>query len=208
MFKKYTNDALLVLINSNNISKNQNFEIIHSGHLLMAIINHSKIANQILFEIHKITKKEIEHEVLDILLNPDTEPIIKYSTLKFNFSKRILRIIKNANIEASNFTNIYVSVEHILLALLLEDNGSAIIALERSSIFPISSIRLDLMEELHKNNYFVTSRALPYDRFSTNLNEFIRDTEFRFLNKNTLLSKPHASQASSWHAKLAQDRSS
>lgn len=188
MFKKYTNDALLVLINSNNISKNQNFEIIHSGHLLMAIINHSKIANQILFEIHKITKKEIEHEVLDILLNPDTEPIIKYSTLKFNFSKRILRIIKNANIEASNFTNIYVSVEHILLALLLEDNGSAIIALERSSIFPISSIRLDLMEELHKNNYFVTSRALPYDRFSTNLNEFIRDTEFRFLNKNTLLS--------------------
>ena len=74
------------------------------------------------------------------------------------FSSQLSRIIYNAGTECIGFQQIFVDSEHLLLAILLESNGSAIMILHELGIDPIM-IRKELLLAMIKE----TEHPLPFN---------------------------------------------
>ena len=175
MFNNYTIDSLKVIKNAKKIASERNYCYTHSGHLLLSIIKAEKsIASRVLCKIYSIREVEIKTEVIDILTHNTSSSI----EMSFAFSPRTLRIISNARSEAHGLKQNFISVDHLLLALLLEDTGSGIIALNRCSVSDLINIRITLIQEMEEASNTPFPAKIPLNRIPINFNEFIFDTEF------------------------------
>ena len=178
MFNNYSIGSLRVIKNAKRIAVKQNFYQVHSGHLLLSIINAKKsIASKILCQMYIINEKEIKTEIIDILAHNISLP--KKSSFNCStFSPRILRIVANARAEAHGLKQNFISTDHLLLALLLEDTGSGIIALSRCSVSDLANIRITLIQKMEEVSTTSFPFKIPLNRTPINFNEFIFDKEF------------------------------
>jgi ATP-dependent Clp protease ATP-binding subunit ClpA len=122
MFNKYTIGSLRVIKNAKKIAVKQNFHQMHSRHLLLSIINAKEsIASKMLCEMYLVNELEIKTKIINILVH-NTDLPIKTSLNCSAFSPKTLRIFTNARIEAHKLEQNFISVNHLLLALLLEND--------------------------------------------------------------------------------------
>jgi ATP-dependent Clp protease ATP-binding subunit ClpB len=178
MFNNYNIDSLRVIKEAKKIAGEQNFCYTHSGHLLLAIMrSRVSIASEILCKMYSIQEAEIKTEVIDILTH-NTSSSIKMSSNYRVYSPRVLRIIANARTEAHGLKQNFISINHLLLALLLEDTGSGIMALSRSSVSDLGNIRITLLHKMEEFSNTSFPVKIPLYRIPINFNEFIFDKEF------------------------------
>jgi ATP-dependent Clp protease ATP-binding subunit ClpA len=177
IFYNYSTRSLKVIKNARIIAVKQNFCQVHSGHLLLSIINAKEsIASKILCKMYLVNEVEIKTEVINILALNKSLPI-KTSLNCSVFSSQTLRVFTKARTEARKLKQNFISVDHLLLALLFETGGSAIVALCRCGyVFDLPDIRATLIEKMDK--FRIASISAKTPRFILNKKFHLKLTKY------------------------------
>jgi len=152
IFYNYTYSAIKAIKNARKITEGQNFYYVHSGHLLLSIINTKEsLASKILCKDYLISEVKVKLEIIDIL-TWDMSLLVKRGFKCSNFSPRTRRIFANARTEARRSKQNFISVDHLLLALLFETSGSAIVSLYRCGFrYDLPYVRTELVQKMKKS---------------------------------------------------------
>jgi ATP-dependent Clp protease ATP-binding subunit ClpA len=152
IFYNYTYSAIKAIKNAKKIAREQNFYYVHSGHLLLSIINTKEsLASKILCKDYLISEVKVKLEIIDIL-TWGMSLLVKRGFKCSNFSPRTRCIFANARTEAHRSKQNFISVDHLLLALLFETRGSAIVSLCRCGFrYDLPYMHTELVQKMKKS---------------------------------------------------------
>ncbi len=123
------------LINqASQLALSRNHQQIDTPHLLLAMLEQEGTLIEPLFKRLEINKENLQNEVENLLRNiPQVEGGAQY------ISEDLRKVLTQASKESQNFKDEYISVEHVLLALLeiKTDITPALKTLDKSRILPI-----------------------------------------------------------------------
>ena len=128
MFERFTESARKVILLSQKEAKNLRHNYIGTEHLLLGLIAENEgLAAKVLKE-RNVTLERARQELVKVLGPvPENEKNIEI----LGYTPRTKRIFELAIVEARELNNNYVGTEHLLLGLLEENEGVAIVVLNR-----------------------------------------------------------------------------
>ncbi len=128
MFERFTESARKVILLSQKEAKNLKHNYIGTEHLLLGLLAEGDgLASKVLKE-RNITLERARQEVIKVLGQvPDSEEDIEI----LGYTPRTKRIFELAIVQARDLKNNYVGTEHLLLGLIEENEGVAIVVLNR-----------------------------------------------------------------------------
>jgi ATP-dependent Clp protease ATP-binding subunit ClpC len=145
MFEKFTERARKVMSLSRQSAQEENSELIGTEHILIGLINEGGgVACKVLKNLNVDPNKVMEE--VKKLMTPSSPPVA-HTLGQIPFSPRSKRVIELANDAASQLGNDVIGTEHLLLALLKENEGLAAQALINLG-FKLDVVRDNILEVL------------------------------------------------------------
>lgn len=121
MFDQYSEEALKLIDIARNEAHDRGNDYIGTEHILLAVLKDANGLTVRILEKMGIMINEVLMEVAR--RNPSRQDILKLEKLPFTL--RAKAVFDLAAQEAHSLGNNYVQIEHLMLALIREENGSA-----------------------------------------------------------------------------------
>jgi ATP-dependent Clp protease ATP-binding subunit ClpC len=118
---RFTEQAQEVLGASQELVRQQRHSQWDVEHVLMALVNHQGLAQQILARLN-VDVSRLRERVAQSLAKT---PRLAHDVVQIYTTPRIVRLLENANAEAERLKDEYVGVEHLLIAIADEREGDA-----------------------------------------------------------------------------------
>jgi len=170
MFDRFTERARKVLLLAREEAKNFNHDYIGTEHILLGLIKEGQgVASAVLQNLGLSLERirlEIEKKVAT---GPDIEVLGE-----IEFTPRAKRVIELAMEEARKFGHNYIGTEHLLLGLLLEEEGVAASVLNNLGV-SLSKIQKEIMQLLGASFPASEVGAVPKRSKTPALDSFGRD---------------------------------
>ena len=175
MFGRFTESAQKVMLLAQQEAQKLRHNYVGTEHLLLGLLE----------EDEGIAAQSLKNAGLNVDIL--REQIIKavgygsYETDILGFTPRTKRVFELGFLEARNLGNNYIGTEHILLGLLEEGEGVAVVVL-RSLGVDVEKLREDVIEMLTENNMKASqgdgrsrSSTPNLDKYSSDLNKLAKD---------------------------------
>ncbi len=119
---RFTEGAQEVLSASQELVRKERHSQWDVEHVLMALLTHEQGAAPAIFEHLKVDRAKLRQAVGEALAKA---PKLAYDVVQIYTTPRIVRMLEAANAEAERLKDEYVSVEHILIAIVDDREGDA-----------------------------------------------------------------------------------
>ena len=175
MFGRFTESAQKVMLLAQQEAQKLRHNYVGTEHLLLGLLE----------EDEGIAAQSLKNAGLNVDIL--REQIVKavgygsYETDILGFTPRTKRVFELGFLEARNLGNNYIGTEHILLGLLEEGEGVAVVVL-RSLGVDVEKLREDVIEMLTENNMKASqgdgrgkSSTPNLDKYSSDLNKLAKD---------------------------------
>lgn len=125
MFEKFTEKALNVVSEAQQIAQEMNSEYILSEHLLLALTKEARGVSLKIFKMYNISYETLSEEI-----NKNLEITAKKTSGVANFSTHVKNLLKNALDLANRSGNPSILYEHLFLSVINDKNSNNVKALE------------------------------------------------------------------------------
>ncbi len=127
MFGRFTEKAQKAILLSQEEAKRLKHSYVGTEHLLIGLVSEDGVGSRSLSELG-ISVDDVREEIISIVGEGD------YGVDVLGFTPRTKRIFELSFVEARNLGHNYVGIEHLLLGLLEEGEGVAVVVLNRLGI--------------------------------------------------------------------------
>ncbi|MCL2575929.1 MAG: ATP-dependent Clp protease ATP-binding subunit [Defluviitaleaceae bacterium] len=125
MQAKFTQKAQEALNNAGASAQHLGHNYIGTEHLLLGLARAQDSVSQKALAMHGGTADAIERKIMDVLDGNDGAPVIGGGQPQ-GYTPRTKRILEQSNVEAQKMGANYIGTEHLLLALLREEDSLAV----------------------------------------------------------------------------------
>ena len=130
MYAQFTDKARKAVQHANAVSNELNHEYIGTEHLLLALLRVGPSPGLAIIAKLQVTATELEEMVVKIL-EKGSEPV---AMTRRPYTPRAKKVLEYALVEALALEHSYVGTEHLLLALIREQEGIAAMVLVNAGI--------------------------------------------------------------------------
>ncbi len=130
MFNRFTEKARKAIVYAKEEARRLSHEYIDTEHLLLGLLRgHDEVVNTI-FNSFNADPERIRRELEDLI----SEGVHSRKSNETAFTPRAKKVLELGSSEAQSFSVAYIGSEHILLGLLLEEDGIAFQVLDNFKI--------------------------------------------------------------------------
>lgn len=148
MFEKFTESARKVVLLAQQEAKKMNHNYIGTEHLLLGLIEENQGLSARVLKENDVTLEKTREEIIKVV---GVVPNNGNETEILGYTPRTKRVFELAVEEARSLKTSYIGTEHLLLALLTENEGVAIIVFERMGINSLE-LKNSLLEKIETWN--------------------------------------------------------
>ena len=144
MFDRFTDRSRQVLNVALRASFDWNHEYIGTEHVLLGLLDSEGVASDVLNEFG-VDRKRVRHRVEERMTRGEEE--VRYRQLPFTPRSKV--VLELALVAASELGHNYIGTEHLLLGLILEEEGIAACALSDTGL-DVEKIREQIVKQVGK----------------------------------------------------------
>lgn len=163
---KFTHNLQIALQQSQQFAREFGHNYVGTEHLLLGVVSLHNSAVARLLILSGVDESLIERRIIELVGKGDF-----HFTKDFDYTPRTKNVIENAVREANRFQHDYVSTEHLMLALLREQNSVAVRILTDANVNPreLSDQIVKLLGAQHTSQDEDSPETPKLDRFCRDL---------------------------------------
>ena len=171
MFEKFTDKAIKVMMLTQEESRRLGHNVVSTEHILLGLIGEkTEIASQVLMRMG-VSRDKARIEVERIVGKGSESPVM----LEIPFTSEAKRVLELALQETRQHQHNYIDVGHILLGLIKEEKGLAVMVLKNLGV-NISEVYRQVHNSLD-SAYDTTANDAPASYYKSKL--FLRNKSFQ-----------------------------